>query len=250
MEMDLEHFLVIDCFVIRFDKILAAWKEAPPTTSEEAASLVARALKVGREALAVSCFSTLALASCDLFILLPLHTKEKKKNQNQVHSLKMCFPYFFVMWFSFLLTVFLNHFICFFLLLQGFLEYYSLPFPQLFELQSGTGSSSWPEEVHFESQSLTQKKKKELQSSISDSSSWPKGVQLKLYTLPVSHFIYYLSITTFCVRYKYQLYLHLAFSTFFVLYLELIVYFLNIPSKSFTTTVQYMSIVFLFCNKL
>jgi hypothetical protein len=69
--------------VNRFDKILAAWKEAPPTTSEEAASLVARALKVGREALAVSCFSTLALALCDLFILLPLHTKEKKKTKTK-----------------------------------------------------------------------------------------------------------------------------------------------------------------------
>jgi uncharacterized membrane protein len=67
---------------------LAAWKEAPPTTSEEAASLVARALKVGREALAVSCFVAVVLAAWllhyvlldgYLFILLPLHTKIKTK---------------------------------------------------------------------------------------------------------------------------------------------------------------------------
>jgi hypothetical protein len=80
--------------VNRFDKILAAWKEAPPTTSEEAASLVARALKVGREALAVSCFVAVVLAPWPLhhvllddclFILLPLHTKGEKDKINYNH---------------------------------------------------------------------------------------------------------------------------------------------------------------------
>jgi hypothetical protein len=110
---------------------------------------------------------------------------------------------------------FLNY--IYILLFQGFLEYYSLPFPQqdMLVLQSGTESSSWPEGV--------------LQSG-TESSSWPEGVQFELYTLPVSHFIYYLSISTFCVQYKYQLYLHFAYSTFFSAFSRIDNVLPNIPS--------------------